>query len=76
MYNPAQAYSVAASRMGYSSRPMWCFTNKAVNTSIFDQDHMTSDLNPGNILVLVTFNRPTKIYTYINTIQHFACESL
>jgi hypothetical protein len=75
MYDSGLGFTVAASRMGFISKPKWCYTNKLVNVSIFPSNYMTTDTVESNIVVLVMFGSKL-VYNLPNPIKHFACESV
>jgi len=73
---PDNGYVVAASRMGFFSKPIWCANNQPVNATWFFNDAFSAENDQTLYLMYVVFKPQHKIGTtgFINT--QFACESL
>jgi hypothetical protein len=70
-----ETFLVAASRLGYLSKPVWCNDNKLLNISWFLQDKITSNNFQNAYNLFVDFELSRTIVAN-ETIHYVGCESL
>jgi hypothetical protein len=73
---PDTAFMVAASRMGFVSKPIWCYSRKPFNYSMFITDTASSNTEEARITFGVKFDSSKTVLTHYYDFGHFGCESL
>lgn len=71
-------FIVAASRLGRTQNPKWCFPNVPVNSSIVLHGFKTADLNITDYIMTARITSEFRYFTFAEAYerQTFACETL
>jgi hypothetical protein len=72
---PDTPFVVAASRMGFVSKPVWCYSKKPVDYSIFTTELASSNTEQARITFLVKFDNTKTIFGHLHDFGHFGCET-
>jgi len=74
---PGYAFAVAATKLGFLSKPIWCFTNQPFDGTWFSSDQVTPNTDDARYNILVKFTSPHGAYLTVGDVQDtVACESL
>jgi hypothetical protein len=69
-------FAIAATRLGFLSKPIWCYNNQPLNLSWFMTDDITSNTDEYAFNLFVRFLPTRRISAYYEKFADVACESV
>jgi hypothetical protein len=72
---PNRGFMVAASKIGFKSKPIWCYSKKRFDYSMFITDVASKNIDVTRISLGIRFDNSKTVFTHFHDFFYFGCET-
>jgi len=72
---PQRYFAVAASRLGNTAKPRWCYTNELFDGSFALQNNVAPNTDPLSFAIMTNFDSRGETIAFIDEFGQIACEA-